>query len=210
MQQNEIMLLFAFVFVMLAIFGFIVYMQNRHLKSLLQAQKPDESVNSIGQWLQEMRGSLDRTSGMIQQQMNMTQEAVSSRLDNTAQLMRLLNRDLGQIHEIGQQMRDFQKIFRSPKLRGNVGENILKDLLDQILLKKNIKLQHPFRNGRTVDALIITENNSIPIDSKFPLENFNKARNAAIPDEEKLYKREFFRDRRTPSYRCNQSEIYSS
>ena len=196
MQQNEIMLFFAFALVMLVLFGLIVYLQNKHLKSLLQAQKPDESVNIIGQWMQEMRGSIDRTSGMIQQQLNMTQEAVSSRLDNTAQLMRLLNRDLGQIHEIGQQMRDFQKIFRSPKLRGNVGENILKDLLYQILPKENIKLQHRFRNGQIVDALIITENNSIPIDSKFPLENFSKAQNATNPEEEKLYKREFFRDAR--------------
>ncbi|NIA31376.1 MAG: DNA recombination protein RmuC, partial [Actinobacteria bacterium] len=146
MQQNELILLFGFAFVMVVLFGLIIYFQNRHLKSLIEAQKPDESVNIIGQWMQEMRGSIDRTSGMIQQQLNMTQEAVSSRLDNTAQLMRLLNRDLGQIHEIGQQMRDFQKIFRSPKLRGNVGESILKDLLYQILPKENVKLQHRFRN----------------------------------------------------------------
>ncbi len=187
-------MLFGFALFMVVLFSFIVYLQNKHIKSLLQAQKPDESVNIIGQWLQEMRGSIDRTSGMIQQQMNITQEAVSSRLDNTAQLMRLLNRDLGQIHEIGEQMRDFQKIFRSPKLRGNVGENILKDLLYQILPKENVKLQHRFRNGQTVDALIITENNNIPIDSKFPLENFNKAQSAGNAEEEKLYKREFLRD----------------
>ena len=172
------------------------WLQGKRWSSWLDSQQNEKPLTIMSQWLHEMRGSLDRTTDVIQQQLHVTNESIGNRLDNNAQLMRLLNRDLGQIQEIGHQMRDFQLLLKSPKLRGRIGEQILKDILQQILPRSIIKYQHRFLNGHIVDVVISTENGYIPIDAKFPLENFRKASQAENHDQESGYKREFFRDTR--------------
>ena len=182
--------LFALVIIIIAI---LIY-QNQQIRSLMENRPKDESLSILGQWISEMKDGIDKTNISVQQQLNMTRESLNSRLDANAQLMRLLNKDLGHIHEVGQQMRDFQHLFRSPKLRGNIGENILNDMLSQILPRENIILQYRFKNGNIADALILTENNTIAIDAKFPMENFIKAQNAENQKVKTDYKREFFKD----------------
>ena len=90
------------------------------------------------------------------------------------QQMQSIAKEIGAMQEIGRDMKKLQDLFRSPKLRGNIGEQILKDLLEQILPKDVYKLQHKFREGHIVDAIIKTSQGIVPIDSKFPLKNFDK------------------------------------
>jgi len=99
---------------------------------------------------------------------------------------------LGRIQEIGRAMRDFQDFLKSPKLRGGIGEQILRDLLEQVLPKQSFKIQHQFREGQIVDAIIKTKQGIIPIDSKFPMEVFAKVHKAK-EDEKEKYLREFVR-----------------
>ena len=100
---------------------------------------------------------------------------------------------LGEIKEIGHAMRDFQDFLKSPKLRGNIGEQVLRDLLDQVLPKGNFQLQYQFQEGQIVDAIIKTKQGIIPIDSKFPLEGFKRI-SQAKPEGQEQYLREFVRD----------------
>lgn len=80
--------------------------------------------------------------------------------------------ELGRVQEVGRGIKEFQEFLRSPKLRGNVGEQILRDLLEQMLPKENFSLQYQFQEGQIVDAIVKTNQGIIPIDSKFPMENF--------------------------------------
>ncbi len=101
--------------------------------------------------------------------------------------------ELGRVQEIGHTLRDFQDFLKSPKLRGGVGEQVLKDLLAQVLPQNNFQTQYQFREGEMVDAIIKTKQGFIPIDSKFPMESFQ--RYAKAKDEEKEnYLKEFSRD----------------
>src|SRR5206468_9986502 len=100
----------------------------------------------------------------------------------------------GQMNEIGRNMRELQEFLKSPKLRGNIGEQVLKDLISQIFPKNSFYLQHQFKSGDKVDAAIKTDAGILPIDSKFPMENFQKF-NKSQTDEEKVhYQKEFARD----------------
>jgi len=101
--------------------------------------------------------------------------------------------ELGRVREIGHTIKDFQDFLRSPKLRGNIGEQVLRDLLDQVLPKSNFSLQYQFQEGQIVDAIVKTKQGLIPIDSKFPLESFKRI-NQAKPEEQEHYLREFVRD----------------
>ncbi len=104
-----------------------------------------------------------------------------------------ISMELGRVQEIGHAMRDFQDFLRSPKLRGNIGEQVLRDLLNQVLPKNNFSLQYQFQEGQIVDAIIKTKQGIIPIDSKFPMESFKKL-NQAKEEEKAEFSREFIRD----------------
>jgi len=96
--------------------------------------------------------------------------------------------------EIGRGMKDIQEFLSSPKLRGNIGEQVLKDLLTQMLPKKSFFLQHSFKSGVMVDAAIKTSAGIIPVDSKFPMDNFRKMTSAKNEKEKKDAEKTFVKD----------------
>jgi len=102
--------------------------------------------------------------------------------------------ELGKVQEVGHNIKEFQEFLRSPKLRGNIGEQILRDLLEQMLPKENFSLQYQFQEGQIVDAIIKTNQGIIPIDSKFPMENFRSMRKLKDSTEKDIAKRNFTRD----------------
>lgn len=127
------------------IIGFIalLYLFNKKFQEL----KKDSSLNILSQNVQAMH----------------------QRLDKSAEAIGNVARELGAMQEIGRDMKKLQDLFQSPKLRGNIGEQILRNLLEQILPKQAFKLQHQFRQGQIVDAIIKTSQGIVPIDSKFPI-----------------------------------------
>jgi len=121
-------------------------------------------------------------------------QGMHTRLDNAAKFLGELNRELGHMTEIGRSMKDLQDFLRSPKLRGNIGEQILGEILAQFLPRQVYKTQFKFREGQTVDAIIKTEQGIIPVDAKFPMENFKKLAKAESDEIKKEAVRDFTRD----------------
>jgi DNA recombination protein RmuC len=105
-----------------------------------------------------------------------------------------MSKELGRIQELGYLIKDFQDFLRSPKTRGNIGEQILRDLLEQVLPKNSFNVQYRFQSGEIVDAIIKTNQGIIPIDAKFPLENFQKFQKADNETEKQSTLRDFIRD----------------
>jgi DNA recombination protein RmuC len=130
----------------------------------------------------------------MQTQVGQSINAMNERLTEAAKQFSSLQRDIGQFQEIGRSMKELQDFLKSPKLRGNVGEQVMKDLLSQMLPRKNFELQYGFRSGDKVDAIIRTKNGLIPIDSKFPAENYQKATLAEKEEEKKKFLNEFGKD----------------
>lgn len=119
---------------------------------------------------------------------------VNSRLDNAAKLFGQVQKDIGEFSEIGRSMKELQDFLQSPKLRGNIGEQILGDLLRQHFPTGSFTLQYSFGNGEKVDAVIKTSSGLIPIDSKFPMENFRKMMKAERDEDKAALKKDFVRD----------------
>ena len=78
------------------------------------------------------------------------------------------------LESIGKNIQSLSDLLRPPKLRGIVGEMLLENLLAQILPRSLFDLQHGFSDGRKVDAVVRLGGSLIPIDSKFPLESFQR------------------------------------
>ena len=126
--------------------------------------------------------------------LNQNIQGMHKRLDNAAKVMGDVNKELGQVQEMGRQMKDLQDFLKSPKLRGNIGEQVLKDLLNQYFPQKYFDLQFKFKTGQIVDAILRTDQGLISLDSKFPLENFSKMAKSDNEAERKVFLREFTKD----------------
>jgi len=118
----------------------------------------------------------------------------NQRLDNAARVILAVQKNIGEMSEIGRGMRELQEFLQSPKLRGNVGEQVLKELLTQMLPKQSFYLQYTFRSGDKVDAAIRTSAGIVPVDSKFPMENFRKMLSAKDNNEKTNFQKQFVRD----------------
>jgi len=82
------------------------------------------------------------------------------------------------------QLTNLEKVLTSQKQRGNLGEAGLQLVLENILPPGAFSLQHEFEDGDTVDAAVFTKDGIIPVDAKFPLENYNR-----LVDEENKERR---------------------
>jgi DNA recombination protein RmuC len=137
----------------------------------------------------------------VTHQLLSSQETVSGRLDKAAAVVGEVQRSLGalgqqsqRILEVGQDIAALQEILRAPKLRGTLGELFLGELLGQMLPPAHFELQHRFRSGEIVDAVVRVGDRLVPVDSKFPLENFRRVLEAPSDEERKAARRKFASD----------------
>jgi len=154
-----------YILVLLAIITIVsLVMVYRKISELRDTQLKDtdsKAFEMLNQNMQGLQGRLDKTT-----------ESLNQRLDKAAQVIGEVNKELGSMSEIGRSMKDFQALLTSPKLRGNLGEQILYDTLSQTLPSSHYETQYKFKEGQTVDAVVRTTSGVICIDAKFPMENF--------------------------------------
>jgi DNA recombination protein RmuC len=158
--------------------------KNQHLNQqilALQNQLGDiqkRQAESATQSLQEQAGFYQRSQAMLND--------VHRKLGGLEQASR-------QIQELGRDIGQLQDILKAPKLRGNLGEYLLEDLLRQVLPERNFETQYRFRDGTVVDAVVKLGDRLVPIDSKFPLESFQRLLAVEGEAARREGKREFVR-----------------
>src|SRR5438128_12573012 len=75
-----------------------------------------------------------------------------------------------------------------------MGEVLLDNRLREILPAEHYAVQHRFRTGNIVDAVIRLKEGMVPVDAKFPLENFRRMLEAKSDDERRSARKEFARN----------------
>ena len=180
-------IIFLILLIGLFILFFLIY------KRISDLNKPSSDTMLL-EWLKQMQKSIDTSSTHMVSTLQENSKQLNERLDRAAQVISGVGREVGQMSEIGRSMRELQDFLKSPKLRGNIGEQILKDLITQIFPKKSFNLQYQFKSGDKVDAAIQTDAGILPIDSKFPLENFTKLAKAKTEEDIKIARHDFSRD----------------
>ena len=204
----------------LVLFGWIFLLR---VQALLREKRDDGSLQLMQQQIDQLRVQLSQTldngARQVQQQLGQvlghvndrlkenaevlqqTQQSLGERLDSAARVVGSVQKTLGgleeanrRIYEVGKDIASLQEILRAPKLRGGLGEFLLEDLLAQVLPPDHYSTQYSFRSGEKADAVIKLGNSLVPVDAKFPLENFKRVLQAAGDEERARAKKQFTAD----------------
>lgn len=171
----------AFIFIIVVLIAGIIFLL---LRKPGVDQKQSAEIKDLERRLTDLiiGQQAGSSKAMTEQMFSFTKEATQIR------------EDLKRVQEKMQDISTFQELFKSPKLRGQWGEASLEHILSQHFPKELYKVQHLFSSGEQVDAVLKLPNNRIlPIDSKFPSENF--ARMVEAEDQEKdIFRKKFAED----------------
>ena len=131
--------------VILIIIGFCIlaYLGKRELSKLSQ---PKQDATMV-EWLKTMQLSIENTNKALNDAMRGQTTDVSKllqtnakqlneRLDTAARVIGDLKQNLGEMSEVGKGIKSLQEFLQSPKLRGNIGEQVLQDMIGQTFPKK--------------------------------------------------------------------------
>jgi DNA recombination protein RmuC len=147
-----------------------------------------------------MNEQLKSIMQLVNENLTKTQSNINTQLSNTGRIVNEVHKKLGSLEEstkniqdIGRDISSLQDILQAPKLRGNLGEYLLEDLLKQIFPSKNFDIKYSFKDGTQVDAVIKLGQGIVPVDAKFPLESFQRLIGADDEETKRRFKREFIK-----------------
>ncbi|MCK4752119.1 MAG: DNA recombination protein RmuC [Planctomycetes bacterium] len=158
-------------------------------------------IGLLQQQLEALKAAQDTTRDTLQKSLQTGQTSLNQNLQTSQQVLSQLNSQIGnlqgtnkQMLQMGTDVKRLQNILSSPKLRGQMGEWSLENLLSQILPKDSYQLQYTFKDGKIVDALIALADFSVPVDAKFPLPSFEAMAKAESDDEKIRLRKQFIND----------------
>src|SRR3989344_2623358 len=185
--------LYIIIAILLAGFGVLLYFL-KELKKRAEKPQDDASLKVMMEWMKEIKSGTEQTREGMQKSINETNKAINERLDNAARVIAGLQGKLGEMTQIGPDIRRLSEVLASPKARGNFGEEILESLLAQVLPKSSYQSQYRFKNGEVVDAIVRVGDHILPIDSKFSMENFRLLKEAKTEEAADGLKKSFLKD----------------
>lgn len=167
----------------------------------MQNEKLDRTMSEIDDRLREQNQALNMqlqlSSTSQQKQFQASQEnwkEFSKNLQNISVEVTKVSETGKNIQGFAEQLQSLENILRNPKQRGVLGEYFLESVLKNVLPPDAYKIQHKFKDGEIVDALIITREKNIPVDAKFSLENYNKVLNATSESDKQKFDKLFRQD----------------
>ncbi|HYV84548.1 MAG TPA: DNA recombination protein RmuC [Patescibacteria group bacterium] len=172
--------------------------------ALLQQQVSElgRRLGEVGATIpREIQGAMTTLSGQVGARLAENAQVVQRAGSDTGRLVADVARQLGeiaqgsrQILELGKDLKALQQIFEAPTARGAFGEQSLALLLGQSFPREHVLLQHEFKDGERVDALLRLPGGGVAIDAKFPLAQFRAALQATGDEARVRALRSFGRD----------------
>jgi DNA recombination protein RmuC len=167
---------------------------------LLIVRRPQDNAQSFA-LLQQRIGQVEE---QVKKGLDDNNKGVSEKFENSLKVIGEIKKTIGSLEETNKQMLEISKdisglqdLLRPPQIRGGLGEVTLKNILSELLPRQSFEEQYRFRNGVIVDAVVKAGNRLVPIDSKFPLESFNRYISATDDREKTSNLKEFCRNVKT-------------
>jgi DNA recombination protein RmuC len=174
----------------------VAYLLVRRTGSQLAERNTEVDRRLIG-----MVETIDRRFGGLDQRLGELDRRVDTRLESATRTASEINHQLGRLGEANAQMLErandlgrLEQALRPPKARGGFGELLLANLLADTFPPDKYELQYGFKSGERVDAVIRLDRSLVPVDAKFPLDNFHRLVEAGNEAERELHAKQFCRD----------------
>ena len=142
---------------------------------LLMQNQIQELSRLVDQKLTETNRAMNET----QQNLNQT---VQTQFGHSVKVIAEITERLTKLDETNKQvigfatqLQNLEDILQNPKQRGILGEYFLETVLKNVLPPESYQMQYKFSDGDIVDAVVFVKDKIIPVDSKFSLENYNRA-----------------------------------
>jgi DNA recombination protein RmuC len=185
----------------LAVIALLVWVIISNSANAAHLAAQQASAGLLQQQIESLKIIQEDTKDKLQKSLLDGQSTLTTSLQSSQQVLSRLNNQIGELQGTNKQMmqmstdvKRLEDILSSPKLRGQMGEWSLSNLLANILPKDTYKLQYAFKDGKIVDALIQMPDFSVPVDAKFPLPSFEKIVKAESEEEKPKLRRQFLKD----------------
>lgn len=150
-----------------------------------------EHVSQLKEGLHEQLNTrLDKNNEQMLKQFQQSAGIIK----DVTQKLTTLEKTNQQVGDIAGELKVLQNVLANPKQRGVLGEYYLSQVLENVLPPDRFKLQHRFKDGETVDAVIKLDDKLLSVDSKFSLENYNRLMEATDKDHRERLARAFKAD----------------
>ncbi|RJP45754.1 DNA recombination protein RmuC [Candidatus Parcubacteria bacterium] len=173
-------------------FGFWILWKS--LKGLEGKSEKDQALvllqNQITELNRTLENKLGESSKVLREQFGESTKIIR---EITQELVKV-GEGQKQVMNITDQLRGLQDILKNPKQRGVLGEYYLETVLKNVLPPGAYRMQHEFKDGTIVDAVVVTKDGLIPVDSKFSLENYNRILESEEKTERERYETAFYND----------------
>src|SRR5438105_258224 len=170
------------------------------LKNALTAHEAESSAQlatrnaEIDRRLQAVVETMDRRLGLLDGKVDRRLESASKTASQIHERLGKVDEATGQMLDRAKDLARLEQALRPPKARGGFGELLLGNLLADCLPPQAYSLQYGFKGGERVDAVIRGGAKLVPVDAKFPLDNFERLVEAQDDGARELAEKAFARD----------------
>lgn len=137
----------------------------------------DKQVHEImGRTTQHLTNEFEKLNQSTQTNLSKGFEKTNETFLNIVQRLAVIDDAQKKITALSQNVVSLQEILTDKRSRGAFGEVQLNTLIQNVLPPQSYSLQHSLPNGTRVDCLLLLPEptGKVAIDSKFPLENYQK------------------------------------
>src|SRR3989344_447759 len=147
----------------------------------------------LGEGNKTMHEFMNTQSGQAQKLMSTITKQVSDQLIEVVKGVTETRESTKQVFTIAEQLRNLEKVLKNQKQRGNLGEASLELILSNVL-PGQYETQYMFKDGEKVDFIVKTKDGLLPVDAKFPLENYIRLMDEPDEERKEIYKKDFKND----------------
>lgn len=148
----------------------------------------------LGEGTKNMSEFMTSQSDQAQRLMSTISKQVGEQLIEVVKGVTETRESTKQVFTIAEQLNNLERVLKNQKQRGNLGEASLELVMSNILPPGAYAMQYEFPGGETVDAIIRTKEGIIPVDAKFPLENYTRLHDERDDERRKEYEEAFKKD----------------
>ncbi|MBN2406923.1 MAG: DNA recombination protein RmuC [Elusimicrobia bacterium] len=174
--------------VLLVILIILVVMLLKRMRSPDYSSRFDAALKEqFLQFQSSIHNELNSTREEVNRSKDLISEHAIKTIDTIKDMGSTINRIVQQqeeAHKLGQSLKD---LLQAPKLRGNYGEAILEEMLERVLPRNIWEKQYQIEEGKKVDAVVRVRGIVIPIDSKFPRDDYQRYCEAPDPEDKRRY-----------------------